>query len=541
MLVFNTALAQYWSQNTAIGRLFGPPIGAMAWTFFMATVGILPAGGSPAASSLQEVMLFLATPLVLLGVANDFQRKRPRQGLPSTSSQEAMVEMELEWDKAIPWYRFGFLRRRSRRRRSSSRTISAKSGVARTTEPLYLSFALAAMGTLVASTLAWLLLKRPLLVAMGEDNALKIAAALMARNIGGGLNYIAVCTSLQASPTAVAAGLCADNIWGLVYFPFISYLADGHVDPAVLESRTTTTTIKTETTTSKSDHSTPLVMSNIAIGDGQATTTTTTTNPGPVRGTNTSELATTAFSDMQEEDAVLSNGVVVLANNDDVATTAEAEEGKETTQDLDNSMTVERITVVLLTSSLLVWLGQLLGGPRGALPVCTALTVVFIKLAIMQPPRWIGKLDAITKHISWFIPNRRWIASIQPTAQIMGTVALHVFFSTLGAQGGRVMSSVQSSLVPLGGFLALIYTFHGLWLWMWHVLCPKHPSVSSVPRLLIASSAAIGGPATAVALAQSNSWNSLHVPGLLVGNIGDILGTFIGIAFFAVFSGTWLS
>jgi uncharacterized membrane protein len=53
---------------------------------------------------------------------------------------------------------------------------------------------------------------------------------------------------------------------------------------------------------------------------------------------------------------------------------------------------------------------------------------------------------------------------------------------------------------------------------------------------LVASSAAIGGPATAVALAQANGWKSLIAPSLLVGNLGYAIATFCGIAFHAFFS-----
>jgi hypothetical protein len=54
-------------------------------------------------------------------------------------------------------------------------------------------------------------------------------------------------------------------------------------------------------------------------------------------------------------------------------------------------------------------------------------------------------------------------------------------------------------------------------------------------RLLVASSAAIGGPATAAALAKSVLWESLVTPGLLVGNIGYAVATFIGLLFYSVY------
>ena len=50
-------------------------------------------------------------------------------------------------------------------------------------------------------------------------------------------------------------------------------------------------------------------------------------------------------------------------------------------------------------------------------------------------------------------------------------------------------------------------------------------------RLLVSSSAAIGGPATAVALATEAQWKSLMVPSLIIGNIGYAIATFCGLVF----------
>lgn len=54
----------------------------------------------------------------------------------------------------------------------------------------------------------------------------KVAAALLAKNIGGGINFIAVSETLGVSPAVVAAGLTIDNIGALFYFPAVSYLAN---------------------------------------------------------------------------------------------------------------------------------------------------------------------------------------------------------------------------------------------------------------------------------------------------------------------------
>lgn len=95
--------------------------------------------------------------------------------------------------------------------------------------------------------------------------------------------------------------------------------------------------------------------------------------------------------------------------------------------------------------------------------------------------------------------------------------------------------SVRASLLPLTIFLTCLYSIHGGILWISNILFGKKFSSFLPQRLLVASSSAIGGPATSVALAQANGWKSLTVPSLLVGNIGYAIATFCGLAYFAAF------
>lgn len=151
-LLGTAAASQVLGTRTVVGRLLGPPVSAMALTFFLASIGVLAPGGTAAAKSLQLLALQIATPLILLGA---------------------------DLDDAV-----------------------SRCG------PLLVSFAAASAATLVACLLGWKLAGGLLVEALGPHDGLVLAAALMAKNIGGGINYIAVCQSLQASPLAVAAGLC---------------------------------------------------------------------------------------------------------------------------------------------------------------------------------------------------------------------------------------------------------------------------------------------------------------------------------------------
>ena len=89
--------------------------------------------------------------------------------------------------------------------------------------PMIVAFGCAALATVLGGSLGWHLLAHSLTTtlgvggtATGVNHGLAIAAALLAKNIGGGINYIAVASALQASPAAIATGLVIDNIGALV-------------------------------------------------------------------------------------------------------------------------------------------------------------------------------------------------------------------------------------------------------------------------------------------------------------------------------------
>jgi uncharacterized membrane protein len=125
----------------------------------------------------------------------------------------------------------------------------------------------------------------------------------------------------------------------------------------------------------------------------------------------------------------------------------------------------------------------------------------------------------------------KWLAPLRPAADILGTFGLYIFFATAGSPGIVVADSVRASLAPLAVFLSALYSVHSLILFACHFLLRDKYQAFDKTRLLIASSAAIGGPATSVALAQVAGWESLKMPGVLVGNIGYAIATFCGLAY----------
>lgn len=163
-------------------------------------------------------------------------------------------------------------------------------------------------------------------------------------------------------------------------------------------------------------------------------------------------------------------------------------------------------------SAILLWIGQKAGGNTGALPVCTLLTVLLATTSL----------------------TRHFVQPIRPTANTLGTLCLYLFFATAGAPGLAVAESVRNSLIPLGVFLTCLYSVHGLVLWIVHCVF-KRNDMFAPQRLLVASSSAIGGPATSVALAKAAKWRNLEVPGLLVGNVGYAMATFCGLGYYRLF------
>ena len=170
-----SAAASRSLDTTKIGRTLSAPICAMAITFAMTATGVLPCA-TQTVSDAQSLAIQLATPLLLLNA--DLRAVGRRAG------------------RLVP------------------------------------AFLLGTLGTLMGSIIGILLLRAPLCSAFGADG-LKVAAALAAKNIGGGLNFVAVASALDVSPVAFASALAVDNVMALIYFPLVAMLGRGTPDVAL--------------------------------------------------------------------------------------------------------------------------------------------------------------------------------------------------------------------------------------------------------------------------------------------------------------------
>lgn len=104
--------------------------------------------------------------------------------------------------------------------------------IIQSTGKLLLAFLVGSVATTVGTVVAFYLVP---MRSLGQD-AWKIAAALMARHIGGAVNYVAVSEALEVSSSVSAAGLAADNVLCAVYFTTLFALAS--IIPKEAESST---------------------------------------------------------------------------------------------------------------------------------------------------------------------------------------------------------------------------------------------------------------------------------------------------------------
>ena len=85
------------------------------------------------------------------------------------------------------------------------------------------AFVVGALGTTLGTLVAYFAVP---MRALG-DEGWKIASALMARHIGGAVNFVAVANALEIQSTMMSAALCADNLMNALYFAGLFALAKG--------------------------------------------------------------------------------------------------------------------------------------------------------------------------------------------------------------------------------------------------------------------------------------------------------------------------
>jgi len=280
------------------------------------------------------------------------------------------------------------------------------------------AFALGALGGVLGAVGAFAAIP---MRALGEDGW-KIASALMARHIGGAVNFVAVANALGIDHTIMGAALCADNVMNAAYFAVLFRIAKG-------------------------------VMPSENVGK--------------------------EFS----------------SKGDDGRGIEGESEGKFSVMSASYALTLAAAVGFAAKSAT-----RAFGWSGMEIPISTFVTVA---LATAMPKR---------------------LATIARSGESIATLVMQAFFVSVGASGSiRHMIETAPSIFF---FSSLQVAIHLAFL----LAAAKVFKIDKAVALL-ASNACVGGPTTAAAMANSKSWPSLVVPGILVGVLGYAIATFMGIGF----------
>jgi len=282
------------------------------------------------------------------------------------------------------------------------------------TRRLLCAFTLGAFSTAIAALSSALLLKSRLSAVLGGwEMACQAISALASKNIGSGMNFIAVAQALHMKPLIIAASLAVDSALGVFYFPLAASL--------------------------------------------------TPKNP--------------AEDDKSQ------------AKSAEVATTSS-----------------RKGTFIDCASTFLV-----------------ALAIAFLSHQF-SPPGYACITSSVLAVLLATLPNagEHW-----PAGEVLGWPLLYIYFAAAGFTVGAVPGSTLLRFSPLIDFGIMLYVIHLAVLLGVGRLVGLQKS-----ELLVASSANIGGPATASSLASSKSWEKLKRPALLVGTFGNAVGSALGLCMF---------
>ena len=429
-----------YAYKTAVGRALSGPVCAMVCGALFATLGVLPAPG-PHYAAIQTATVSLATPALLFG--------------------------------------------------ADLRTVLKATG------SLSVAFCVGSAAVAAAAFAAFTGLSGPMhgVGAAANGDGWKLAAALVAKNVGGGMNYVAVCDTLGVSPAAFSAGVAADNVFAVLYFPLTSFLGGPPAEPS--------------------------------SGGDRLRSRRRERNPrgsalGSVRGSCSFETQTSctesAVSDWCDD---FPDGTRERPSSDGPADWRDgdsrtANRGEEKKTETETETETETISAVA---------GDASSVTVGSLILATAVTCGVLTVATRIAPLGFGVLPTATL-ITVLLATATPPATsrfLKPSGDALGSCSLFVFFASAGAAGGAVSRAFAHP--ALFAYLFVLYVAHALVLFA----VGKRILRLSTKELLVASSANVGGPATAGALAAGKNWTELVVPGMLVGNLGNAVGTFVGL------------
>lgn len=165
---------------------------------------------------------------------------------------------------------------------------------------------------------------------------------------------------------------------------------------------------------------------------------------------------------------------------------------------LDVAGLLAALTLAFALAALGIGIANAMGRPQYAILLTTALALVISTFG----QRIVGALSGYTE---------------------AGNALMFVFLATIGASAD-VWLLVENAPI-LFVFALIVVSVHLLLLLMVGRLLRI-----GLPEILIASAVAVGGPASAPAIASAKGWHDLVIPGVLAGSFGYAVGSFIGVS-----------
>jgi uncharacterized membrane protein len=147
-------------------------------------------------------------------------------------------------------------------------------------------------------------------------------------------------------------------------------------------------------------------------------------------------------------------------------------------------------------------------------------------LALLVAARWLGQEIGLVPEILWLTTIALVLAQLPQIrrlsgAEQLGNLGLHLFFVVIGIRSlFRAMLEVGPEVFL---YTLVVVAIHGIFLFFVGRLLR-----GTLPMMAVASQAAVGGPATAMAIAVSRGWPALALPGIAVGLLGYALGNYAG-------------
>lgn len=154
-----------------------------------------------------------------------------------------------------------------------------------------------------------------------------------------------------------------------------------------------------------------------------------------------------------------------------------------------------------------------------------------LSFAICAVSAWIGEIIGASQYNILFVTVLTiMIANIAPDSMQslegefeVGMIFMYIFFAMIGA-GTDALAFVDSALILFVYGMIIIVIHIAIVLGVAHVL------KVDLAEAVVASGAALVGPAPTAAIAITQGWRSLVTPAIMCGIFGYVIGTFVGLA-----------